>query len=626
MDTDTVRPQFVAKNLITWPNVGLEDCRQLDNNADDNALPTPNCTFVEPAGNRINDTLRAALAGAGDFFSAASPAELRNNLASVFERIIAENAAGTSPSFSNTTLVPGAVFVRSRFRTNVWDGFVEAYDAKAYLDFLGGTGTEPPTAWTDNYVAYDTRNIATSTTKTNAVDFFWCNLNSSQQNDLEPLAAVCPTPTPAIVDYLRGDQSKERRFTGGVFRDRRTTILGDIVNSSPIYSKATDHAYQLQPAASFKAAAPHGHSLYRTYVTTKQSHIPIVMFGANDGMFHVLNATSGSGQEIFAYVPRAVYPVLRPYSTPVYTHRYSVDGPVIEGDVFDGSVWRTVAIGTTGAGPAGIFAIDISDPTTLNKTKVLWDMVPSDDATSAQYLGKTIGAGVIGSVRVDPDNNQATTPNGQWAYIVGNGYESASTRAALLVYDVFTGALIRHIPVPMSAGPGNGLGAITPVYDGSRNIINVYAGDKKGNLWKFDLTSYDPANWKIANEDPPGSTKPLFAAGATRPIVQAPRVTVHPRGGLYVVFGTGKYFETTDPDDANDQSIIALWDKGQLSDIGAGLVPVIKVEEYASGGQTFKRLDATDLSTYRTTTTAQGFQIRLRPNAARPAKNASLRH
>ena len=627
MDDDTIRPRFFTpapRVNIPWPNVGLEDCRQLDNNADDDALPTPNCAFVEPAGNRINDTLRAALAGGGDFFSAASPAELRNNLASVFEQIIAVPSSGTSPSFSNTTLVPGSVFVRSNFRTNVWDGFVEAFDAQAYLDFIGGIGPLPPTEWTDNYAAFGARNIATSTAQNAATDFLWCNLSAAQQSALDPLAAACPTPVPAIIDYLRGDQSKERRFTGGLFRDRRTTILGDIVNSSPVYEKATDDAYHLQPAASFSAASPHGFPQYRTYVTTKNgaAHMPIVMFGANDGMFHVLNATSGSGREIFAYVPRAVYPLLRQYADPAYVHRYSVDGPVVRGDIWEGGVWKTIAIGTTGAGPPGIFAIDITDPTALDFSKVKWDIVPSDHPTTASYLGKTIGAGVIGSVKLDADSNVTTTPNGQWAYIVGNGYESSSDRAALLVFNAIdgpsgaAGTLIRALPVPMSAGPGNGLGAITPVYDGARNIINVYAGDKKGNLWKFDLTSSNPANWKIANEQPAGSPRPLFAAGNNSPILQAPRVTIHPRGGLYVAFGTGKYFEVGDPADNNDQSIFAVWDKGQLPPIAGGDVPLIRIEEYANAGQTFKRLNAADLATYRATTTAQGFQLRLRPDAS----------
>jgi len=620
MDTDTVRPQFLARNLITWPVVGLEACRRLDSNAEDDALPTPNCAFtVAPSGNRINDTLRAGLAGGGDFFSAASPTELRDSLAAVFEAIIAENAAGTTPSFSNTTLGAGSVFVRSRFRTNVWDGYVEAYDAQAYLDFLGGVGAEPPALWStanalSTFAPYTSRNIGTSTARNTATTFFWGNLDLAQQNDLDPLGTVGPI----LVDYLRGDPSKERRATGGIFRDRRQTILGDIVNSSPVYSKALDHAYHLQPAASFNSSSPHGYIAYRSYITAKNNaaRIPIVMFGANDGMFHVLDATASSGREIFAYVPRAVYPLLRQYSNPAYLHRYTVDGPVIEGDVWDGSIWRTIAIGTTGAGPSGIFAIDITNPSGLNETKVLWDIVPSDDVTTAQYLGKAIGAGVIGSVRLDADSTPATTPNGTWAYVVGNGYESTSDRAALLVFNVFNGNLIRAIPVPMSAGPNNGLGAITPVYDGNRNIINVYAGDKRGNLWKFDLTSSNPANWKIANEQPAGTARALFEAGTSRPIVQAPRVTVHPRGGLYVTFGTGKYFEVGDPSDNADQAIFAVWDKGQLNPIASSDVPQIRIQEYASGGQTFKRLDALDLAAYRANTTAKGFSIRLRPEAS----------
>jgi len=618
MDTDTLRPQFVSRNPILWPEVGLEECRQLDNNADDNALPTPNCTFTHNPGNRINDTLRAALAGGGDFFSAASPVELRDSLAAVFEAIVAENASGTTPAFSNTTLVAGSVFVRSRFRTNVWDGFVEAYDAQAYLDFLGGTGSEPPTQWTGNFPLPGVRNIATSTAKNAATNFLWGNLSTAQQDDIDPLATVGPF----VVDYIRGDQSKERRFTGGQFRDRRTTILGDIVNSSPTYSKATDYAYHLQPNASFNPSSPHGYSLYRNYITAKNlpAHTPIVMFGANDGMFHVLNASGSSGQEIFAYVPRAVYPTLRPLSSPTYSHRYTVDGPVIEGDVWNGTAWKTIAIGTTGAGSPGVFAIDITDPAALNATKVLWDIVPGDDATTAQYLGKTIGAGVIGSVRLDADSSTATTPNGKWAYIVGNGYESSSDRAALLVLDAFNGNVIRAIPVPMSAGANNGLGAVTPVYDGNRNIINVYAGDKRGNLWKFDLTSSNPANWKIANEQPAGVSRALFEAGTNRPILQAPRVTLHPRGGLYVTFGTGKYFEVNDPSDNSDQGIYAVWDKGQRDPVASAAVPQIRIEEYASSGQVFKRLDATDLAAYRANATAQGFYIRLRPEASAGTK------
>ena len=57
------------------------------------------------------------------------------------------------------------------------------------------------------------------------------------------------------------------------------------------------------------------------------------MFGSNDGMFHVLDARVGvatSGREIFAYVPRSLYPTLKELTAPAYIHRYFVDGPVVE--------------------------------------------------------------------------------------------------------------------------------------------------------------------------------------------------------------------------------------------------------------------------------------------------------
>ncbi len=135
------------------------------------------------------------------------------------------------------------------------------------------------------------------------------------------------------------------------------------------------------------------------------------------------------------------------------------------------------------------------------------------------------------------------------------------------MFNALDGSLIRAIDTGVgSAGNRNGLGAVTPVYDGNRNIVAVYAGDKLGNLWKFDLSSGDPSNWKIFNEQPAGTPKPLFTAtegGMTRPIHQAPRVTPHPLGGLYVAFGTGKYFEVGDPANSDDQGIFVLWDQGQ---------------------------------------------------------------
>ena len=532
--------------------------------------------------------------------------------------------AAALPSFSTPILTDDSLFVLGGFVTATWEGYVTAYDAKAYLGFLGGSAAEPAPAWTANFAPPAERTILTSSSPSTPVAFDWCNLGADQRALLDPIYAsanACPATAPPIIAYLRGDGAHERR-NGGNFRDRPNTVLGDVVNSTPLLSGANDQAYQLAPAASYSSGADHGHQHYRSYVQSKKSsRMPVVMFGANDGMFHVLDARTGvatSGRELFGYVPRAAYAALSALSDPAYTHRYLVDGPVIEGDVWNGTRWKTIAIGTTGAGAAGLFAIDLTAPGALmDASSVLWDITAADhpSAVVRNSLGLALGAGVIGSVRFDGDGTGATEPNGAWAYIVGNGYESRNDTAALLVFNALDGSLIRAIDTGVGgAGNRNGLGAVTPVYDGNRNIVALYAGDKLGNVWKFDLSSANPLNWKIFNEQPPGMSSPLVTAsesGMTRPVHQAPRVTPHPLGGVQVAFGTGKYFEVGDPGSSDDQGIFVLRDQGQASSISFGDLELIRTEEYSDGTDTFRRLYTPDLA--NVDRNDKGFWVRLRP-------------
>jgi type IV pilus assembly protein PilY1 len=626
-DSPTLRPQFHALQTVAWPTVGLETCRQLDNNAQDAALGPPACTpaqhTVSPSGNRINDTLRASLAGAGDFFSAQSPSQLYDSLKAVFEAINAETGAGSAPAFSSPSVAAGGLLVQTTFKTDLWEGYMKAYDTKAFLDFLAG-GPAAPEVWSLNLPAHGSRNIVTATDQATAVTFQWCNLTATQRTTVDPIASAgpCGNGSP-IFDYLRGDQSLEQRF-GGIFRTRRDTVVGDIVNSQPLYSKAADYSYRFQAAAAHASAPPHPYSSYPTYVNNKKANRhPVVMFGANDGMFHVVDARVGeptSGREIFAYVPRSVYPQLRNLSDPAYSHRYFVDGPIVEGDIWDGTNWKTIVVGSTGAGPAGLFALDMSKPQDgLGAANVLWDIVPADHASAEvqEHLGNVMGLGVIGSVKYDADSNPLTLPNGKWVFITGNGYQSANHQATLLVFDVMTGALIRSIQTGVgSVANRNGMGAIAPVYDGARNIVGVYAGDRLGNLWKFDLSSSDPANWKIANEQPLGMPKPLFQAGATRPIHQEPRVLPHPLGGLYVAFGTGRLHEVGDIGDTNDQGIFVVWDKGQKAPVPFGDLELLQLEEYTVGPDTMRQVRAADLANYDWND--KGFWIRLQKFGSPP--------
>ncbi len=619
----SLRSEFDARAPIAWPTVGLEDCRQLDNNAADAAIPgRPPCALtVAPSGNRINDTLRGSLASGGDFFSAQSPAALRSALEAVFAAISSENAAGTAPGLSSSSVGAGNVIVQSGFLTNTWEGYVNAFDQVALLNFLRLGGVPPAPLWTANFPAPGARNLYTSTAINTPVTLDWGSLTAAQKAQVD-VANVANGSSP-VLDYLRGVVAGEIR-NGGTYRNRFTTILGDVVNSTPLYSKAADLAYQLAPAASktLPAAATQGAEVYRAYVAHKATtRNPVLVFGSNGGYLHVLDARVGqatSGTERFGFMPRALLENVRELTSPAYAHRYYVDGPIVEGDVWNGTAWKTIAVGSTGAGKAGLFAIDITSPESgFTSTNVLWDIVPSEHSSTAvnDLLGNVLHAGVIASVR------DSTAPNGEgrWAYIVGNGYESSTNRAALLVFDVQTGALIKALDTGVGdAANPNGLGAITPVYDGSRNVIAVYAGDKRGNLWKFDLSSSNTTDpdglgplkgWSIYNND--GSTyKPLFEAkdesNVAQPITAAPRITLHPLGGLYVSFGTGKMFESSDPSDLQVQSLYVLWDSGGTSPMAKTDLQKINLLEFdfdddanaATPDATFRRLKAADLAAY----------------------------
>ena len=166
-----LRTDFDARNSIGWPEVGQEACRQLDDNADDSVV-NPSCVHtVAPSGNRINDVLRAGLTSGGDFFSATSPGALKSSLQAVFAAIGSDNAAGTSPGLSSSTVGAGNLVIQSGFFTNVWDGYVRAFDQIALLTFLTSGGTPPTPVWSINFAAPAARPIF-STSAINVSDRF----------------------------------------------------------------------------------------------------------------------------------------------------------------------------------------------------------------------------------------------------------------------------------------------------------------------------------------------------------------------------------------------------------------------------------------------------------------------
>ncbi|MEN9373138.1 MAG: type pilus assembly protein PilY1 [Pseudomonadota bacterium] len=380
-----------------------------------------------------------------------------------------------------------------------------------------------------------------ATSGTRAVPFTYSDMNG---------AGVASTITPAyvgqpidqtLISFLRGDKSQEGTNGSRAYRSRFTT-LGDIVNSTPTFVKfAVDYGYSAQTG-------------YTNFLATKAARSEgALFFGANDGMLHVLGESNG--REIFAYVPKAVLSKVAQLALSSYgtnnNHLYFVDGPLTQGDYYNGSSWKNVVAGTTGAGAKAVFALDATTPTSMNASSVLWEV--SNTTSGFTELGNVLHDVQIGLLR-----------NGQWAAIFGNGYDSASKKAQLFIVNMNDGSLIKKIDT-MAGSPTaqNGLGGVRLLTNPAGEIIGAYAGDLLGNMWKFDLYDTNSVNWGTGYGTT-GAPKPLYtaknAAGGIQPITATPYVMPHPSGGYLVAMSTGKLFEDSDLSDTSKQTAYGIRD------------------------------------------------------------------
>jgi type IV pilus assembly protein PilY1 len=225
----------------------------------------------------------------------------------------------------------------------------------------------------------------------------------------------------------------------------------------------------------------------------------------------------------------------------------------------------TMLVGGLGKGSRGYFALNITglSPTTVPGTEdlldnqVMWEY-PNGSTPGAQIadLGYSFS-----KVAIARSNDSISAP---WVVIFGNGYSSANGHAVLFILDPATGALLKRIDTQV--GSCNGLS--TPIavdVDYNDTVDYVYAGDLKGNLWKFDLTAEDYTKWDVAYKD--GAVpKPLFQTPG-QPITTKPNVMYHCRKKGYIVnFATGRYLGIEDIGDTSVQSVYGIWDYGDDAD------------------------------------------------------------
>ena len=398
----------------------------------------------------------------------------------------------------------------------------------------------------------------------------------------------------ARIDYLRGSRSGE---LDGSLR-ARNSLLGAIVHAQAVYvSHPSGNYFDAWPKGAPEAAS--GAQSYASFVAQHTGREPFLYIAANDGMLHAFHAPvpvcrrqddnqrcvaydngPNAGREAWAYVPRAAYRNLGNLTRAQgFQFQPTVDATPVTRDVFFGELgsaqWHTLLVGGLRLGGRGVYALDVTDPASASETTpertVLWEFdadapAGTSDAGSAYQpadLGYTYGQPAI-----------ARLANGRWAVLVPNGYfpdcskpekplrcEEAGTPpayAALFVLDAQTGAVIAELKTPAIDGV-QAYGLSTPVlgdYDNDQIDDVAFAGDLAGNLWRFDLSSSRPSEWKVSLAYQP-------AAQGTQPITVMPRLMPDPSTNRFiVVFGTGKYLANSDKADTTLQSIYGIRDKG----------------------------------------------------------------
>lgn len=442
-----------------------------------------------------------------NFYVASEADKMVESLRLAFQNIVDEVVGSGGGFAANTTsLEAGAMTYQALFRVDggSWAGELRAFQVDP------STGNLTP-GWTASSMlpSWESRNI-------------W--VNSGGFKKLTSSVSL-PGIDASTRDYLRGSRSQER--PNGALRSRNG-LLGSIVNSEPVYVGAPNP--YLFMGAPFKGA-----DVYQDFAAENKDRRSIVYVGANDGMLHGFDAETG--EEVFAFMPKAVVDGgIKDYASPDYQHRYFVDGDMTVADVYHAtSGWRTILVGTLGRGGRAMFALDVTEP---NDIKFLWEKNASDIPEMGNILGKPIIAQVA---------------NGDWQVFVGNGPNGAGGESQLLMLDVSTGY---STVIDAGEGGDNGLSGVnvwasTPGGFSDR----VYAGDLKGNMWRFSRNS--SGSWAAGL---------LFKAahGTThQPITATPLVARRPgTTETWVMFGTGRYLNSADLGDKSVQSWYGLLDGG----------------------------------------------------------------
>ncbi|WP_127298240.1 PilC family type IV pilus tip adhesin, partial [Neisseria meningitidis] len=323
---------------------------------------------------------------------------------------------------------------------------------------------------------------------------------------------------------------------------------------------------------------------------------PIVAVGgylatsANDGMVHIFKKGNGDARNYslkLSYIPgtmprkdieskeSTLAKELRAFAEKGYVgDRYGVDGGFVLRQVNNlNGQDRVFMFGAMGFGGRGAYALDLTkaddnDPTKASLFDVKDNGNNGNNGNNRVELGYTVGTPQIGK-----------THNGKYAAFLASGYatkdiNNGENKTALYVYDLENnnGTPIAKIEVPNGKGGLSSPTLVDKDLDGTVDI--AYAGDRGGNMYRFDLSNNDPTKWSV---------RTIFKGTPDKPITSAPAVSKL-KDKRVVIFGTGSDLSEDDVNNKDIQHVYGIFDNdtdtGTAQDgQGKGLLEQVLSEE-----------------------------------------------
>ncbi|MBN1940471.1 MAG: hypothetical protein JW843_12860, partial [Candidatus Aminicenantes bacterium] len=422
-----------------------------------------------------------------------------------------------------------------------YEGQLRAYDVTD-IALTGSGGSTVRTISTADPLSPTGRNVVTGGS------VLWdagALLDARDQSSRTIYTAYKPSGTLTRINFTEGNANTLRTLLGdpnndnaGLIRfvrgENRTWKLGDVLHSSPVL---------VGPPSGDEVALG---TSYSAFVAANAGRTPVVYLGANDGMLHCFDLTTGA--ELWGFIPYNLLPKLKNMSerdatgARLYKHDYFVDAVPVVGDAYIGGVWKTILVCGQGAGKGSTtagglnyyFALDVTNPS---------NPVPLWEAKNKYNMGETWSVPAIGQVQ------SGTTK--YWVAFAGSGYDNDSSRVVgnrFYVIRLDTGAILKTLTI--TADVNTSLSAkcsppypnIQAVVPGSPSAIDVnrdgrtdyvYFGDLDGRLYRVPFTSTNTNQWSLST---------IYTDEHYYPIITKPALYPDPdTGGLpvMVMFGTG---------------------------------------------------------------------------------------